>query len=83
MEVQGCWVGMAMVVQWLLSRVCMGGSCLGMSRDNSTRSQNHDLSASLGQSESSCTFEIEVFVQAWAVGRWEEKRRQPGFPMGC
>ena len=36
-EVQGCWVGMVMVVQWLY----IGGSCLGMSRDNSTRSPNH------------------------------------------
>ena len=41
------------------------------------------LSASLGQAESSCTFEIEVFVQPWAVGRWEETHKQPGFPMGC
>ena len=41
------------------------------------------LSASLGQSESFCTFEIEVFVQPWGVGQCEEKCKQPGFPMRC
>ena len=33
------------------------------------------LLASLEQSELSCTFEIEVFVQPWAAGWWEERRK--------
>ena len=41
------------------------------------------LSASLGLSELSCMFMIEVFVQRWAAGRWEGTRKQPGFPMEC
>ena len=38
------------------------------------------LSASLGQSELSCTFEIEVFIQPWVVGRWEESVSNQIFP---
>ena len=41
------------------------------------------LSASLVQSELSCTFVIEVFVQPWAAGRGKGMHKQLGFPMGC
>ena len=41
------------------------------------------LSASLGQSELSWMFVIEIFVQPLAAGRWEGMRRQPCFPTEC
>ena len=41
------------------------------------------LSASLGLSESSFIFVIEVFVQPWAAGWWEGTRKQPCFPTEC
>ena len=58
----------------------MGASCLGTTPPGP---KTMVLLASLGLSELSCMFVIEVFVQPWAAGRWEEKRKQPGFPMGC
>ena len=39
------------------------------------------LLASLGLSELSCKFVIELFVQPWAAGQWEGMRKQPCFPM--
>ena len=79
MQIQGSWVRMVLVVQWLF-RVAVVLVCPETSPPGPKTTL---LLASLGRWQLLYTFEIGVFVQPWAAGQWEEKCKQPGFSSGC